>query len=133
MTDPEPGTLAIDAPGHGQSDDFANPRAAVEGAALALGAEAVLWPVPPAGDPEQLYPDMTPDRFGTYLQRAWQIARAEAFFEPWYQASAACAIPLDGAALDPHVLQRRTRARIVAGDAARRWHDTLSCLKGETQ
>ena len=133
MADPEPGALVIDAPGHGQSDDFADPRAAVEAAALMLGAEAVLWPAPPAGDPERLYPDMTPDRFGAYLQRAWAIARAEAFFAPWYEASAAHTIPLDTAALDPQALQRRARARIVAGDAARRWHDTLASLTGETE
>lgn len=133
MTDPEPGTLAIDAPGHGLSDDFADPRAAVAEAALALGVEAVLWPAPPAGDPDQLYPAMTPDRFGAYLQRAWAIARAEAFFTPWYEASAAHAIPLDIAALAPHALQRRARARIVAGDAARRWHDTLCTIKGATR
>lgn len=133
MADPEPGNLAIDAPGHGQSDDVENPRAAIEEAAMALGAEAVLWPAPPPGDPDQLYPDMSPDRFGAYLQRAWAIARAEAFFAPWYGASAANAVPLDAAMLDPHALQRRARARIIAGDAARRWHDTLSTIKGETR
>jgi pimeloyl-ACP methyl ester carboxylesterase len=133
MAEPDAGTLAIDAPGHGQSDDFDDPRAAVEAAALALGAEAILWPAPPPGDPDRLYPDMTPDRFGAYLQRAWAIARAEAFFAPWYEASAAHAIPLDAAALDPHALQRRARALIVAGSAARRWHDTLSTIKGETR
>ena len=133
LAEPEPGTLAIDAPGHGQSDDFADPRAAVEAAALMLGAEAVLWPAAPAGDPVRLYPDMTPDRFGTYLQRAWQVARAEAFFAPWYEASAANAVPLDTAALGPQALQRRARARIIADDAARRWHDTLSSSKKETR
>ncbi|WP_296719981.1 alpha/beta fold hydrolase [Erythrobacter sp.] len=133
LAEPEAGTLVIDAPGHGQSDDFANPRAAVEAAALMLGAEAILWPSPPPGDPDRLYPDMAPDRFGAYLQRAWQVARAEAFFAPWYEAKAAHAIPLDPAALDPSALQRRARARIVAGDAARRWHDILTAQKGETR
>lgn len=133
MAQPDAGTLAIDVPGHGQSGDFEHPRAAVEAAALALGAEAVFWPAPPRGDPDKLYPDMIPDRFGTYLQRAWQIARAEAFFAPWYEASAAHAIPLRPEALDPHALQRRARARIIAGDAARRWHDTLSTIKGDTR
>lgn len=132
MADPEPGTLALDVPGHGQSDPFDDLQGAIEATALALGAEAILWPAPPPGDPERLYPDMTPDRFGAYLQRAWAIARAEAFFAPWYEASAAHAIPLDAAALEPPALQRRARARIVAGDAARRWHDTLSTIKGET-
>lgn len=133
MAEPTAGTLAIDAPGHGQSDDFADPRSAVEEAALALGAEAILWPAAPPGDPDQLYPDMAPDRFGAYLQRAWGIARAEAFFAPWYAASANHAIPLDPAALAPAAIARRARARIVAGDAARRWHDTLVCMRGENR
>lgn len=133
MAEPEGGTLALDVPGHGQSDDFEDPQVAVEAAALALGSEAVLWPAPPPGDPDKLYPDMTPDRFGTYLQHAWQIARAEAFFAPWYEASAAHAIPLLPEALDLQALHRRVRARIIAGDAARRWHDTLSTIKGETR
>lgn len=133
MAEPEPGTLAIDAPGHGLSDDFENPRAAIEEAAMALGAEAILWPAPPPGDPALLYPDLAPDRFGAYLQRAWQVARAQAFFAPWYEASAAHAIPLVPEALEPHALQRRARALIVAGSAARRWHDTLSTINGETR
>jgi hypothetical protein len=133
MAEPEDGALVIDAPGHGQSSDFADPRAAVEAAAQLLGADTVLWPAPPPGDPDQLYPDIIPDRFGAYLQRAWQIARAEVFFAPWYQASASHAIPLDPAKLEPAALQRRARARVVAGDAARRWHDILLNLKGETQ
>ena len=33
-----------------------------------------------------LYPDLSPDRFGHYLQTAWQIVRAEQMFEPWYMA-----------------------------------------------
>ncbi|MFN3864253.1 MAG: alpha/beta fold hydrolase [Erythrobacter sp.] len=133
MAEPEKGTLAIDVPGHGQSDNCADPRGAVEAAAQALGAEAILWPAPPRGDPDRLYPDLTPDRFGAYLQRAWQIARAEAFFSPWYEASAAHAIRLDPAALDPLALQRRARARIIAGSAARLWHDTLLSIKEETR
>ncbi|MFN4020757.1 MAG: alpha/beta fold hydrolase [Erythrobacter sp.] len=133
MAEPEKGALAIDVPGHGQSDDCADPRGAIEAAAQALGAEAILWPAPPEGDPDRLYPDLTPDRFGAYLQRAWQISRAEAFFSPWYEASAASAIPLAPAALDPLALQHRTRARIIAGSAARRWHDTLTSIKEETR
>lgn len=133
LVDPEAGSLAIDAPGHGLSDDFKHPRAAVEEAALALGAEAILWPAPPQGDPALLYPDLAPDRFGTYLQRAWQVARAQAFFAPWYEANAAHSIPLDPGVLDPGALQRRARALIVAGSSARRWHDTLVHINGETR
>lgn len=133
MAEPDEGSIAIDAPGHGQSHAFPDPRCAVEAAALSLGAQEVLWPTPPTGDPDKLYPDMTPDRFGNYLQRAWQIARAEAFFEPWYEASGAYAIPLVSEALDLQTLQCRARARVIACDAARRWHDTLSTIKGETR
>jgi hypothetical protein len=100
---------------------------------MALGAEEILWPPPPPGDPALLYPDLAPDRFGAYLQRAWQVARAQAFFAPWYAANAAHAIPLDASALDPATLQRRARALIVAGSAARRWHDTLAHINGETR
>ncbi|WP_249171771.1 alpha/beta fold hydrolase [Erythrobacter sp. JK5] len=130
MCEPGEGDIAIDVPGHGQSDAFDDAKAAVDSAASALGASDIVWPSPPAGDPNHLYPDMTPDRFGEYLQRAWAVARAEAFFQPWYEASAANAIPLDPARLDPAALHARALARIRAGDAARRWHETLLNLDG---
>ncbi|MEE4153450.1 MAG: alpha/beta fold hydrolase [Erythrobacter sp.] len=130
MAEPQAGEIAIDAPGHGQSDDFDAQREAVELAAKALGANGIAWPDPPAGDPALLYPDMSPDRFGGYLQRAFAIARAEAFFAPWYRASPADAIPLIPERLDPAALHARARARIRAGEAARRWHQTLVTLKG---
>jgi hypothetical protein len=126
----EPGEseIAIDVPGHGQSDRVEGIAATIETAAIALGVSEIAWPKAPTGDPDRLYPDMTPDRFGQYLQRAWQAARAEAFFEPWYEASAANAVPIDPARLDPHALNSRAIARIRAGDAARQWHDTLLAL-----
>ncbi len=130
MIEPGKGEIAIDVPGHGQSDDFAAPREAVEMTAKALGASGIEWPDPPVGDPERLYPDMAPDRFGHYLQRAWAIARAEAFFAPWYDARAANASALIPERLDPAALHARARARIRAGEAARRWHETLVTLKG---
>ena len=40
------------------------------------------------------------------------------------------AIPLGEAKLDPHAIHTRARARIRAGDAARRWHDTLLTFNG---
>ena len=142
MIDPGEGELAIDVPGHGHSDPLPNPREGgdhpesaqefvdtIAAAASALGASDIAWPAAPVGDPARLYPDMTPDRFGQYLQRAWQIARGEAFFEPWYEADAAHAIPLDPARLEPAALHQRARARIRAGDAARHWHDTLATMK----
>ncbi len=130
LQDPAPGHIAIDLPGHGQSDDFADMVAAIEQAAEALDTQVTAWPDPPEGDPAYLYPDMTPDRFGQYLQRAWAAARAEAFFKPWYKASASNAIPLDPARLEPAALHARALARIRAGDAARRWHETLLTLHG---
>ncbi|MEM6266553.1 MAG: alpha/beta fold hydrolase [Pseudomonadota bacterium] len=130
LAEPNDGEIAIDAPGHGQSDDFDDIGAAIENAAMALGTKSVVWPDPPVGEPEQLYPGLTPDRFGSYLQRAWSIARAEAFFEPWYEASAAHAIALDQTRLAPLALQKRARARLRAGDAARRWHEFLLDWKG---
>ena len=133
MIEPRAGEIAIDVPGHGQSDDFEDMASVVEAAAAAFGNSAIRWPATPLGDPALLYPDMTPDRFGQYLQRAWAAARAEAFFAPWYLASAAHAIPLDPARLDPAALHTRARARIRAGAAARRWHETLLTLNGDPQ
>ncbi len=133
LKDPPEDTLAIDVPGHGQSDDFEDIEGAVRIAAEELGASRILWPLPPQGDPEQLYPDLTPDRFGQHLQRAWAISRAEAFFSPWYEASAAGAIPLDAAKLNTATLNSRAVARIRAGDAARHWHDTLTSLNGASE
>jgi len=126
MAEPGEGDSAIDVPGHGQSDDFDDIRPVIDAAAKALDAYEVVWPELPPGDPEQLYPDLTPDRFGQHLQRAWAIARAEAFFNPWYKAAAANAIPLDQDVLEPAALHTRAVARLRAGAAARRWHDTLA-------
>ncbi len=133
LATPNSGQLAIDVPGHGQSSDFQDMTAVIELAATKLSASEIIWPKTPAGDPERLYPDMTPDRFGSYLQRAWAAARAEVFFEPWYEADAAHAIPLDETKLDPHALQSRALARIRSGAAARRWHDTLLTLNGANE
>ncbi|MEM9500493.1 MAG: alpha/beta fold hydrolase [Pseudomonadota bacterium] len=133
LGDPGPGELAVDVPGHGQSDDFDDLAVTIEAAAEALGANEIIWPETPNGDPTKLYTDMTPDRFGQYLQRAWAAARAEVFFDPWYEASAANAIPLDEAALEPAALHTRALARIRAGDSARRWHETLLNRNGALQ
>ena len=123
----EPGAdeIAIDVPGHGQSSNFVDMVATIEAAATALGASQIVWPDVPAGEADKLYPDVSPDRFGAHLQRAWAVARAETFFAPWYAADAAHAIPLDQAKLTPDALHARAVARIRAGDAARRWHEQL--------
>jgi hypothetical protein len=130
--EPEPGMLTLDAPGHGLSSSFPDlqPSEVVEDAAAALGAERILWPGAPKGDPALLYPDLAPDRFGAHLLRAWSAARAEAIFAPWYEASAARAVPVDPSALEPQSIALRARARLRAGAAARRWHDTLVRIQG---
>ncbi len=143
------GCIVIDVPGHGLSDPIpregerlpqkerqadGDPRlrggsdaigAAIEQAAEMLGADSIGTPAPPPGDPALLYPDLTPDRFGAHLLRAWSAARAEAIFAPWYAADADHAIPVDAAALAPAAIARRARARLRAGDAAASYHAYL--------
>ncbi|WP_298308610.1 alpha/beta hydrolase [uncultured Erythrobacter sp.] len=130
MREPGPGEITIDLPGHGQSDQFSDLESVIEAIATALDATEVIWPNPPAGDPALLYPDLEPDRFGQYLQRAWAVARAEVFFEPWYEVNDLHTIPIDSAKLAPHSLQSRTNARLRAGSNARRWHEFLLSRNG---
>jgi hypothetical protein len=130
----EPGAdeIAIDVPGHGLSGEADDMLGVIAAAKEALGAGDIIWPALPQGDPALLYPDLTPDRFGGHLMKAWSAARAEAIFAPWYAASAAAAIPLVAGALDPEAIARRARARLRAGSAARQWHDILQTRKGDT-
>ena len=123
------GELAIDAPGHGLSDPCDDPDDAIREAMAKLGTSSLDAPTPPAGDPDRLYPDLTPQRFGEHLQRAWGIARAEAFFAPWYEANRDTAIPFDPAQLEPPALARRARARLRAGAAAKPYHHLLQQLQ----
>jgi haloalkane dehalogenase len=112
---------AVDPPGHGLSDDFKPSslcgdgwdrwRAVFDAFEAATGRKMVLPPLP-KGDPDRLYPDLTPDRFGAYLVRAWGIARAAALFEPWYEVGAATALPVDPARLAPEALALATRNRL---------------------
>ncbi|MDJ0977611.1 MAG: alpha/beta fold hydrolase [Erythrobacter sp.] len=152
LAEPGAGEITIDVPGHGKSDPIVSPREggdlpaggsrprgsahafeeSISAAAAKLGAQKIRYPKLPEGDPARLYPDMTPDRFGQYLQRAWQAARAQAFFEPWYEASAANAIPLDTTKLEPAALHTRARARIRAGYAARHYHEFLEHMTKDT-
>ena len=106
--------VLIDMPGHGLSDNWQGappiyraPWDAVTAAAqAALGAGQRLYRLPPEGDPNRLFPDLTPDRHGHYLTTAWSIVRAGCFFRPWYQANAASA-----AAFEPHTIAPETLAR----------------------
>ena len=101
----------VDPPGHGLSDrwpgkvprDWVAWQAVFDAFAAATG-RAVTLPALPVGDPERLYPDLTPDRFGQYLVKAWAIVRATALFEPWYDVRAATARPIDVAAIAPEAL-----------------------------
>ncbi len=117
--------LAIDVPGHGLSDAFEDIAGTIAKAAEILGAPRIDWPAQPAGDPARLYPDLTPDRFGAHLLRAWAAARAEAIFAPWYEANHANRLPIDPAMLTPQAINRRFLARLRAGDAARDFHALL--------
>ncbi|ANY21119.1 Haloalkane dehalogenase [Tsuneonella dongtanensis] len=131
LTDPGPNEVAIDVPGHGLSSDFADMEDAIEAARDALGARHIAWPQVPQGDPDLLYPDLAPDRYGSHLLRAWSAARAEALFRPWYAADKDHALPVDSAALDPEAIARRARARLRAGGAARRFHKLLIDRTGD--
>lgn len=138
LSAPRLGALAIDLPGHGLSDGWQqdptpnNWFALVEAVRLGLGARTIVWPPLPPGNPDLLYPDLAPDRFGSHLQRAWGIARASALFSPWYAADAGHAIPFARQALNPDQLARVARARLRA-PAARSWHTALSQREGTSE
>ena len=119
--------LAIDLPGHGLSDAW-NGRdwdEIVNVAARALGAGRVEQAPAPAGDPDRLYPNLTPDRFGSYLTRAWSVVRARAFFSPWYEADAAHATAFDPATIAPERLAIAHR-ELLRATAARDYHRHLA-------
>ncbi len=116
---------AIDLPGHGLSSrwngapprDWAAWQAVIEACAAALGISSLALPPAPAGDPALLFPDISPDRFGSYLIRGWAIVRAKHIFAPWYLASAATALDFDPAVLAPERLAVEHRALIRASAA----------------
>ena len=118
--------LAIDLPGHGLSSRWAGApptnrsawQAVIDAAALALGATQVIHTPLPVGEADRLFPDLTPDRFGSYLTTAWSIVRARLFYEPWYEAKPENAIPFDHARLAPAALAREHRA-LIRSTAAR--------------
>jgi len=118
----------VDPPGHGLSDDWAGAAPVqwrpwgdvFDAVAMVLGKPIKIAPAP-RGDPGQLYPDLTPDRFGAYLIRAWGISRARTLFSPWYDANAAHALPVDPARLTPVALANDHR-NILRARAARAYH-----------
>lgn len=59
-------------------------------------------------------PDLTPDRFGGYLQRAWQVIRARQFFWPWFEVKGSNAIPFAESQTSPTYLAIAHRALMRA-------------------
>lgn len=137
------GCFALDLPGHGLSDPWPDASrhladwAAVVQAALPQPPEMVIgegWgamlaeqlgakpAARPAGDlaawRAQGLADLTPDRDGLYLLRAWRQVRAEAFFAPWFMVSAATARPFAAADASPEELALRHLA-LLRAQAAR--------------
>lgn len=126
--------LAIDLPGHGLSDGWANGDSPADWPAWAevleklrgpLGFEALFIPAPLEGEAERLFPPLTPDRFGTHLTSAWQIVRAQQFFAPWYRASVAHAVPFSAEAIAPERLARAHLA-LLRARAARACQQALA-------
>ena len=119
----------IDPPGHGLSDrwpaaapeDWNNWQIVFDAFEAVTGRPIVLPPLP-QGDPDLLYPDLTPDRFGAYLIRAWGIVRAATLFEPWYAVSAEHARAIDPAQITPDALALRHRELLRSSGAARALH-----------
>lgn len=118
--------IAVDLPGHGLSDPWSGQdwNALIEAARCELGAERVVRDPAPAGDPERLFPDLTPDRFGSHLTRAWQIVRARHLFAPWYEARSDNALFFDPAALAPERLAIEHR-ELLRATAARAYMTSL--------
>ncbi len=133
LADPPAGCIAIDAPGHGLSDEFEDIGDTIDQAMRELGATAPELPPLPPGDPDLLYPGLAPDRSGGHLLAAWAAARAEAFFAPWYEADAGHAVPIDPRRITSEAIARRARSRLRAGDAARRYHAYLAENGGDTK
>ena len=125
LAPPPPGAIAIDVPGHGLSDPADDICATIAAAADALGAGSIAWPTLPAADPAILHPDLSADRFGTHLVKAWAVARAAALFDPWFDQRPEAAIPVNADSITPAAIARRARALLRARHHARRWHEEL--------
>ena len=121
--------LRIDLPGHGLSgawtgappETWAPWQDVIDAVAAHFGIETIEYEHLAKGNPDQLFPDLCPDRFGSYLTMAWSIVRAQHIFAPWYEARAINAIPIDKTALDPANLALEHRA-LIRATAARQCH-----------
>ncbi|MEO9599480.1 alpha/beta fold hydrolase [Parasphingorhabdus sp.] len=124
--------LYIDLAGHGLSDDWmgeaptdwASWSKLITACATQLDVDRIDYEPLPVGDAKLLYPDLSPDRFGNYLTKAWQIVRATVMFEPWYEAATAHAISFDPDQLRPDILAERHLERLNAR-AAKAYHIAL--------
>ncbi len=122
--------LRIDLPGHGLSSgwladppqDWAAWQAVIDAVTAHFGISEVAHEPLPMGEPDWLYRDLTPDRFGNYLTAAWAIVRAAHIYEPWYAASKDTAKPIDQAAFAPERLALEHRALIRSAHAAKALH-----------
>jgi haloalkane dehalogenase len=114
------GWKGLDLPGHGLSDPWSgeNWDDLIESARRALDAKRIIRDPAPIGAPDRLFLDLTPDRYGTHLTRAWQIVRARHLFDPWYEANVAHARHFDPAALAPERLAVEHR-ELLRATAAR--------------
>jgi len=126
LVDAEDG-IAVDLPGHGLSDPWSGDdwRALIAAIEATLGCRTVRYPRIMRGDPDQLFPDLSPDRFGSYLSRAWSIVRARILFDPWYEVSSRNARAFEPADLAPERLAVAHRALLQAHSA----RDYLSALR----
>lgn len=130
--------MAIDLPGHGLSDgwrgavptDPAAWQAVIDAVATRFGCTSVRVPVLPKGDPERLFPDLSADRFGSHLTRAWAIVRASHLFDPWYEVAVANARDFDPAAMTPDRLALEHRA-LIRATAAREYLVAMRSMQGE--
>jgi hypothetical protein len=117
--------IAVDLPGHGLSDNHRGDepwretirlieRAFGTGGTDGVGATSALLGGDPVADAERLMPDLTPQRFGEHLQRAWGTARAMRLWNPWYAVSQANARAFDPVDLEPERIARDARALLRA-------------------
>jgi hypothetical protein len=93
----------------------------IDAVAAHFGTTVVSHEPLPIGDPDQLYPDLSPDRFGIYLTKAWAIVRAAKIYAPWYSASKDTARTIDKPALAPERLAIEHRA-LIRATAAKALH-----------
>jgi haloalkane dehalogenase len=114
--------VMIDMPGHGLSDNWIGAvptdieawHAVTHAACDRLNAGQIMYRIMPEGDPERLFPDLTPDRHGHYLIKAWSIVRAGRFFRPWYLANAAHIAAFEPDDITPEAIAKDHRALLRA-------------------